>query len=378
MSTGAAEPGARGPVSGGWRWLAWPLLALLAGVYGALAALRRTAYRRGWQRAARAACPVISVGNLTAGGSGKTPVVDWLLGAALRAGRHPAALSRGYRNRSASDVIRVRTTDWMTAPASQNAGPDPAALGDEPAMLARRHPDLPIYVARRRALAAHVAALWDAPDLVVLDDGFQHLALARDLDVVLIDAALGLGNGRLLPLGPLREPLRAARRAQVVLITRAAPGTAADLRARVSTALGPAVPVFTCALEPARLRRLDGADEKSPEVLHGQEVRAFCGIARPAGFVRTLEALGARVASLQVHADHFAYPDDTVADLDAALAGDPAAAEAPCWVTTEKDAVKLTGRLQHADRLWVLELEVRPEPAAEAFFFDFMRHAGVP
>ena len=360
-------------------WLpAWPVLAALALLYGALTALRRAAYRCGWLRSERAACAVLSVGNLTAGGSGKTPLVDWLLRAAQAAGRRPVAISRGYRRQGRSDVIRVRAEDGLP--------PDPLAMGDEPALLARRNPDVPVYVARRRALAARLAARWDAPGLIVLDDGFQHLPLARDLDVVLVDARQGLGNGHLLPLGPLREPLRAARRAHAVLIARAGLGDADGvqrLRRRIEGALGGAVPVFTSDYRPVHLRRLDGAAELPLATLQGQAVQLVCGIAQPAGFVRSVEALGARVAGLQAHPDHFAYPDAEVARLGAALvaagvadaAGDAAAERAapgPRWLTTEKDAVKLAGRLTPAERLWVLEMEVIPDAAAQAFFFDFL------
>jgi tetraacyldisaccharide 4'-kinase len=349
---------------GGLRALAWPLLALLAGLYGALGALRRHAYRRGWLRTERAACPVLSVGNLTAGGSGKTPLVDWLLRAAAQAGCRPVAISRGYRNRSASDVIRCRAAEGLP--------PDPVAMGDEPALLARRNPDVPVYVARRRALAARLAALVDRPGLIVLDDGFQHLRLARALDVVLIDGQAGLGNGRLLPLGPLREPLRAARRAHAVLIAKAEPDEAEPLRARIAAALGGTVPVFTSAYRPAALRRLDGGPELPLEALRGRAVHALCGIASPQGFVRTVEALGARVERLHAHADHFAYPQAALQALEAALDADPEAAAGPRWIATEKDAVKLAGRLAGAERLWVLEMAVHPDPAAQAFFFDFI------
>ncbi len=345
---------------------AWPALALLALVYGALTALRRLAYRRGWLRTERAACPVLSVGNLTAGGSGKTPVVDWLLREAERAGCRPVAISRGYRRQGRSDVIRAKAAEGLP--------PDPFALGDEPALLARRNPQVPIYVARRRALAARLAALWDRPGLIVLDDGFQHLRLARALDVVLVDAQQGLGNGRLLPLGPLREPLRAARRAHAVLISKAGLGDAGALRGRIEAALGGAVPVFTCDYRPAGLRRLDDGARLPPETLRGRELRLLCGIAQPQGFVRTVEALGARVAGLEARPDHHAYPPADLARL-AALLADGASGEAaagPRWLTTEKDAVKLAGRLQPAQRMWVLEMEVLPDAAARAFFFDFI------
>ena len=352
-----------------------PLLAPLGLLYRVLTALRRAGYALGWLRAERAACPVISVGNLTVGGSGKTPLVDWLLRAAQEAGCRPVAISRGYRNRTEADVMRVRLADCGP---SAGGGPDPAALGDEPTLLARRNPQVPVYVARRRVQAARLAAAWDAPGLIVLDDGFQHLRLARDLDVVLVDAQRGLGNGRLLPLGPLREPLRAARRAHAVLISKASLGDAEALRARIRTALGPAVPIFTSDYRPVRLRRLDGGAELAPEALHGVEVRAVCGIAQPDGLRQTLAQLGARVVSLQAHGDHHAYSEADVQALDAALAAAPgAAATQPQWITTEKDAVKLAGRIQGAERLWVLEMEVLPDTQAQAFFFDFITTRGL-
>ena len=363
----SVRPAAGAPGIAALRRAPWPVRALLALVYGALTALRRGAYRRGWLRTERAACPVLSVGNLAAGGSGKTPVVDWLLREAARAGCRPVVISRGYRRQGRSDVIRVKGAEGLP--------PDPLRLGDEPALLARRNPQVPVYVARRRALAARLAALWDRPGLIVLDDGFQHLGLARDLDVVLVDARQGLGNGRLLPLGPLREPLRAARRAHAVLISKTAPGAAEALRERIAAALGGALPVFTCDYRPAGLRRLDDGARLPPEALRGRPVRLLCGIAQPEGFERTVEALGARVAGLEAWPDHHAYPPEHLERLAAALAdddlgGDPAAE--PHWLTTEKDAVKLAGRLRHPERLWVLEMEVLPDAAARAFFLDFI------
>jgi tetraacyldisaccharide 4'-kinase len=347
-----------------------PLLAVLAVLYGGLSALRHAAYRLGWRRVERAGCPVLSVGNLTVGGSGKTPLVDWLLRAALAQGRRPAALSRGYRARSAAHVLRVR--------ADEGGLPDPVAMGDEPALLARRNPAVPVYVARRRTLAARLAAAWDRPELLVLDDGFQHLALARDLDVVLVDAQQGLGNGRLLPLGPLREPLVAARRAHAVLITKANLGDAETLTRTLRAALGPTPPVFRAEYRPHRLLRLDEQAELAPEALRDMPVRLLCGIAQPRGFAATVEALGARVASLEARTDHHDYGAEELERLAVRMTEETGAEDGGArWLTTEKDAVKLRGRLRTPERMWVLEMEVVPEAAAQAFFFDFIARAGL-
>lgn len=361
----APVPPARGPSP-----LLWPLLFVLSLLYRLAVLLRTAAYARGWLKPHRAACPVISVGNLAVGGSGKTPLVEYLLRESLRAGKRPVCLTRGYRGHSRAALMRVRVSEGLPA--------DPVALGDEPAMLARRNPDVTLYVGRARRSAARLAALWDAPELIVLDDGFQHLPLARDLDLLLIDAERGLGNGRLLPLGPLREPLRAGRRADAVLITKANLGDAQAVRRQVEQALGDGLPVFTCDYTPRRLKRLDGAAERPPCALAGQPVNLVCGIASPTGFVRSVEQLGAQVATVRCYPDHHDYGSDDLEWLDAALAEVAEGADAPPrWLTTEKDAVKLVGRLRHPERLWVLEMAVVPDADARAFLIEFIEKSGI-
>jgi tetraacyldisaccharide 4'-kinase len=163
-----------------------------------------------------------------------------------------------------------------------------------------------------------------------------------------------------------------------VLITKASLGDAPALRARLEALLGRHPPVFTCDYRAERLRRLDGGAELPPQALAGRTVSALCAIARPGGFARTLAGLGAALGELRAYPDHHPYHDGELARLDVELA-EAAAAGAdepgglhPQWVTTEKDAVKLTGRLRHPQGLWVLEMAVTPEPAAQAFFFDFI------
>jgi tetraacyldisaccharide 4'-kinase len=251
-------------------------------------------------------------------------------------------------------------------------------MGDEPCMLARRNPAVPVYVGRNRAAAGRLAEIVDRPNVIVLDDAFQHLRLARDLNVLLVDAEQGLGNGLLLPLGNLREPAAAMRRADVVLITKAGLGDAEALRRRLETWLpGPdgtgeaaRVPVFSCGYSSQRLMRLDGGASLPLSTLRGTETSLWCAIAQPEGFRKSLEGLGATVREMRAFRDHHPYTAAELAGLDLRLADAPA--DAAQWLTTSKDAVKLQGRLEHEDRLWVLEMEVVPEPAARAFFFDFL------
>ena len=271
-------------------------------------------------------------------------------------------LTRGYRRGSRSQLIRACT---------DSAAPgDPRLLGDEPFMLYARNPGLPVYIGKDRAAAGRLAELLDAPDVMVLDDGFQHLRLARQLNVLLIDGAHGLGNRRVLPCGPLREPLSAMARADVILLTKAESGSDGEGVEELLRRLRIGVPLFRVAYRPLALKRLDGGAELPAEALAGRKVSLVCAIARPAGFAATVEGLGAEVAAVRSFRDHHPYPPADVRMLERLVAAaDPTVPE---WLTTEKDAVKLRGAPGLAERMWVVEMEVLPEPAAAEFFFDFL------
>lgn len=344
----------------------------LAPVYGLVVRLRPAMYRLGWLKTQRLRTPVIAVGNLTLGGSGKSPMVEYLLREARRGGLKAVAISRGYRRRGRG-LMRVRLDDGGIALAHQ--------MGDEPCMLALRNPALPVYVGKDRVAAGRLAEILDAPDVIVLDDAYQHLRLARDLNVLLVDAEQGLGNGLVLPLGDLREPSSAIRRADVVLITKTGLGGTDALQSRLEALLiaagdgrggsgAPAAPLFRCGYVPRRLLRLDGGAELPLTALKGREAALWCAIAQPGGFRKTVEGMGAEVAEVVAFRDHHPYGEKDVKKLDALLA--QSSGDGPLWLTTGKDAVKLRGRLAQGERLWVLEMEVEPEPAAQAFFFDFL------
>ncbi len=388
-------------------WFFWPLLVPLAALYAPLVRLRLLLYRMGWKRTHRLGRPTVSVGNLTAGGAGKTPVVSWLLGATAALGLSAACLSRGYGRRTQATLSRVRAADGTPL--------DPVALGDEAALLAVLHPAVPLFVGADRVAAARLALLTDAPHLFVLDDGYQHLRAARDVNVLLVDAQAGFGNGRLLPLGPLREPMREVRRADVVLITKANLGDADAIAARLR-ARGVTVPVFRCDYRATELVRLDAwragtpalpvaeptaspiarpAAEPAagptappatpptaqpaallPQALAGRRVGLLCGIAQPEALRATVASLGADVAQVEARPDHHAYPEADLLRLGRLLADGPRGAPAsdgPDWITTEKDAVKLRGRLGAPERLWVLAMAAEPEPAAREFFLERLR-----
>ncbi|MBL8756006.1 MAG: tetraacyldisaccharide 4'-kinase [Planctomycetes bacterium] len=314
------------------RQLLWPLgLA-----YGAIAALRNWTFARGLRHVHRLPVPVVAIGNLTVGGTGKTPTVLWLCQLAKAHGRNPGVLARGYGR----------------APG--------ATLNDEGTMLAARLPWLPQEQDPDRVAGAR-RLVQRGVDLVVLDDGFQHRRLHRDRDVVCVDAQAPFGNGFCLPAGDLREFRSGLARADVVLVTRAAGLTSEDLAVRLAQLreLAPqARGVFACDHAPTTfVRSADGATLPL-DAVRGQSCVLLSAIARPASFRATLERLGARVTAEFRHRDHHRF---TAADVDAAAAR--ARAEQAWLVVTEKDEAKLAafGGERH-----VLRIDLRffgPTPA---------------
>lgn len=298
-----------------------PLLGLLliplSWLYGLVAALRRQAYRRGLLPTVRLPVPVVVVGNITAGGSGKTPLVIWLARQLVASGWRPGIISRGYGGQGR----QARPVD---------AASDPALVGDEPVLIVRAT-GLPVWVAARR-VEAGLALLGAHPEVDVLlaDDGLQHYALARDMEIAVVDAVRRFGNGRLLPAGPLRE--RPSRLTRVDAVVMNGPGDAPEA--------GP-VPRYAMALRPSGLRRLGRADgARPPEALAGNQVHAVAGIGHPERFFQTLRDLGMLVIP-HAFADHHPY---TLRDLpDGTL------------VMTAKDAVKCEA-FPLADA-WVLEVD---------------------
>ncbi|HZP41309.1 MAG TPA: tetraacyldisaccharide 4'-kinase [Candidatus Binatia bacterium] len=280
--------------------------------YGAAVALRNALYDAGWLAATRVPARVVSVGNLVVGGSGKTPAALWAAAGLAARGRRVAIVARGYGKRRRGVVV-VGDAGRPLVGAEEG--------GDEAVMLARRFPG-PVLTGERRAAAAALACARFGCDTIVLDDGFQHRALARDVDLVLLAP-----GSALLPAGRLREPLAALRRAHALLAVDDAPSGAA---------VAPGLPCFGARLRATALVR--GADwsEEPLDALRGRAVVAVAGVARPERFVATLDALGATVRRVLRFPDHHRYGAADVAAIRAAAAeGVP--------VTTEKDLVKLPG-----------------------------------
>lgn len=286
------------------------VLRLLAALFARLAVLRRALYRRGLLRADRVDCPVLVVGNLSLGGAGKTPLTLALVEGLRARGWRPGVISRGFGGDTKSATL---------LPTS----PDPARFGDEPCVLAERS-GVPVAVARRRADAARLLRQRCDVNVLIADDALQHLALARDIEVLVIDGRRLFGNGRLLPAGPLREPPERALRCDFRVVNGDVLPTHSNV-AGVAAAIKDAWPM---ALRIDRALRLDGKGERGLESLRGEAINAMAGIADPARFFAALAGKGLS-ASLHPFADHHPF-----------IAEDFGFDDGRPLLMTEKDAVK--------------------------------------
>ena len=277
-------------------WLS-AMLRPAAGLFAAAAAIRRTAYRKGWARSFSAGAPVVIVGNIGVGRTGKTPITGWLAQSLANADRRPAIVSRGYGGRRQSAPMRV-------TPLS-----DPGEVGDEPVMLARQA-ECPVWVCIDRASAAR-RAVTEGAEIVLSDDGLQHYRMARDFEICVVDGDRGLGNGRLLPSGPLRESPRRLAEVDEVLVQGMQsefPGCKFELRID-------------------RAVRLDGARERPLAEFAGRRVLALAGVGVPQRFHAALRAYGIEVEPVPA-------PDHGRVSLESLLKrGLPV-------IMTAKDAVK--------------------------------------
>ena len=305
-----------------------PLLQILSAVFKQGVALRHLAYRRGWLRTRRLNRPVISVGNLSVGGTGKTPLVILIAETLLAGGHRPCILTRGYGRRGGKRCIVLEPGPKRHA--------DPRKVGDEPAALARALPDVPIYVCRDRFHAGILAEQRFQPTVHLLDDGFQHLALHRDLDIVLLDVTCSPHVSALLPAGRWREPFSALRRAHWIILTRTELGDASAWQERVQ-ALNPQARTFHCRTKFCGLVDARNGLPESYANLCAKKAVAFCGIGNPAAFFADLRGWGFRVVAESVFPDHHVYRRH---ELDNLLA--PAQrAGAAAILTTQKDLMNL-------------------------------------
>ena len=325
------------------------ILSPLSALYGKALSMRAQWYASGRLESHALPRPSISVGNLTFGGTGKTPFVEFLARRLRFEGWRPAILSRGYGRRSRGVVV---------VGAGEGALVSPDEGGDEPVALARATSGVLVVVGERRADAARRAADLGA-DLFLLDDAFQHLAVRRDVNLLLLDARDPFGGGRLPPAGRLREPIAAARRADAFIFTRVDRAAPAAEAVQALRRIHPAAPVFHARIRPSDLRDENGAPIDAGAFADRRFI-AVCGVASPAEFAATLSELGLRPEERLEFRDHQLYGERQLARIRSAAERTGAS----LLVTTEKDAVKLAGKTS----LPIVTIRLAVEVAEPGFF----------
>ncbi len=299
-------------------YLLVPFLYITFLLYGIGVRLRFFLYHIGVFQTHRLDCKVISIGNITTGGSGKTPMAIYLAERLLERGKKVAILSRGYKG-------KIKDVGVVCDGENILLGPEDA--GDEPYLMAVRLKTVPVIVGRDRYKTGTYAVERFNPDIILLDDGFQHIRLARDMDIVLIDLRRGFGNGYLFPMGILRESLRGLNRASFFMVK--------GNELQIANLKKQNKPIISFNYKPQAVINLLDNSRHNVDTLKGKKVVALSGIAEPKSFSETLKELGAIIIKEIIYPDHYFYTFDDLKKIK------DAAAEAEIIVTTEKDGVKL-------------------------------------
>ena len=302
-------------------------LHVISSVYGLGVRARLFLYESGFLRGSRLPCKVVSVGNITLGGTGKTPAAEYIARLLKEEGMDVVLLSRGYGGRMRGKFGMVSDGNRLLLSLGE--------AGDEPYMLAQRLEGIPIIVGRRRDLSGRYAFDHLHPHVAILDDGFQHLAVKRDVDILLVDSQTGFGNGYLFPRGPLREPVAQMSRAHFFIMTKIEDLDACgELEERIRSHKRDAI-IFHSTYSPDYLIDLKRGNRVPLGYLKGRPIAALSGIANPAYFRRLLELAGAKVEEEIILPDHHVYSRRDIPTIQRAMH------KAECIVTTEKDATKL-------------------------------------
>jgi tetraacyldisaccharide 4'-kinase len=331
-----------------------------APLYSLAMTLRAACYRKGLCRRQRLPVPVVSVGNLTMGGTGKTPLVIHLAGL-LRA-RKPVIVSRGYGGRARGRVNVVADGEGLRL--------DAAAAGDEPFFMAENLPGVPVLTSTNRVEGGRYAVEHLQAGAVILDDGFQHLRLQRDVNLVLFKTDTFLGNNRVFPGGDMREPLKALARADAFVLTCVDEEnrTRAEAIKKALAGRFPGIPVFMAAFRPVALVAADDGDGRLPLDAGPRPFFGFCGLANPHSFQRSLRQAGLEVEGFQVFRDHCRYSPWELDFLRRQFEKSGARA----LITTEKDLVKLRGKALGLP-LYALRMAMAPEAGLDEFVLARLR-----
>jgi tetraacyldisaccharide 4'-kinase len=336
-------------------WLSW--------IFRALVQCRIALYRKGWKPQEYLGAQVVSIGNLTVGGTGKTPVVELLAKSLRDRGRKVAILSRGYKSKKLDRPQKWTGADGKPIPAERmprvvSTGTalllDSKFAGDEPFMLARNLDGVAVIVDKDRVKGGRFAVGELKAETLLLDDGMQYLDLAHSFDITLIDSRSPFGTGSLLPRGTLREPARNLRRASYMLITKCDGSPNKDLIARIRK-YNPVAEIIECAHGPIHLENLFTREREPLSFLEGKWVGAISAIAVPENFERSLTALGAKVEIKRHFSDHHRFNRRDVDDFIQRCVE----RDMEIIVTTEKDAVRFPRPTEINVPIYFLRIEVQ-------------------
>jgi tetraacyldisaccharide 4'-kinase len=317
-------------------------LYLLSLIYRFLVQSRQTLYSTGILKSFTLPCRVISIGNITLGGTGKTPTAIYLAQLFQARGMKTVVLSRGYKGTSSEKAAVVSDGKRILL--------DVREAGDEPFLLSKALPGVPIIIGKNRVVAGQCAIEQFSPEMVILDDGFQHVQLKRDVDIVLIDLHYGFGNGHLVPRGMLREPLSSMKRANIFLLTKRIDARDDQAVEEKIISLTAGAPIFFTHYEINCLTTLHEDKQTDPRTLHGKKVLALSGIGNPHYFSYLLRLNGLSVTEEVILPDHHYYTPQ-----DASMLGEYLS-RVDCIVTTTKDSSKMDREM--FKKLPILTLEV--------------------
>lgn len=293
-------------------------------------------------------CRVISVGNITLGGAGKSPLVAFLSEQLKKKGYGVVVLSRGYKREGENQIDIVSDEQRILL--------SPSHAGDEPYMLAKKLKGIPVVVGKNRHCAGKLAVDKFRPDVLILDDGFQHVQLKRDMNILLIDSTQGAGGYRLFPMGVLREPLKGMKRSDIVLFTKYDPLCEPNLE-QIKNCIPDKIPVYHSSFESVGLVESDTGSKKDAGFLENKKVIAVCGIGNPESFRASLEALKADIKAFLVFPDHHDYTAKEIKKIENLFQP----GDIDLVVTTEKDGVRLLKYLPVKFPLFELAVRIRVE-----------------
>lgn len=346
------------------------VLKALSCIFGILVQIRLRLYNHRILRPHTLGCQVVSVGNLTVGGTGKTPIVEIFARSLQQQGRKVAILSRGYKKSKPPlgkrIMHKIKRLEARTPPLVVSDGKrlllESDMSGDEPYMLASNLPEVVVLVDKNRVKAGQYAIKHFGCDTLILDDGFQYLSLQHRLDIVLVDATNPFGNRSMLPRGLLREPVRNIRRASFIFITKCNPEGAGELKTRLRE-LNPDAEIAECRHSAKYLENIYTGERLPLSALQGKPVAAVSGIAAPKGFEDELVRLGAKLIYHKRYADHHRYAEQEIIDL----INKSLLREASMIITTEKDAVRFPKIKRRDLPVYFLRVEIEMLSGEEDF-----------